>query len=203
MSLIELTLALLLTGLLLFALISFFLSAIKTSARTVTRARLQQTATVAMMFLIQDLQRANAGGLSFLPNAEGVMVDTLIHPVDDISGEGLPIYSDQELVHYHLNAEANTYRRRAFSQRRPAPVTLRSGEPMRFHPEHVQAFLLRPAEERLFREVKELRIHTPGVEPQYVGNPLHVRVVCEQQAVAGGAPERIEVGRSVVLRNSL
>lgn len=203
MSLIELSLAFFLTAILLSLLIMFFLSLVRNSDRTVTRARLQQSAALALMHLIQDLQRANAGGLSFLPDQEGRMPDLVIHPVEDISGDGLPMYSDQELVHFHLEAEARVLKRRAFSRRFPSPLPLRSGEPMRFRQEHVAMFLAQPAEERFFRETRELRIYTPGVDPQFVGNPLRVSLVVEAQAVPGAPPERVECTRAVVLRNSL
>lgn len=195
MTLLELLIALALGALVLTVLTRFFLTTLKIGQRSVVRSRLQQTGMTALLGLIADLQQANAGGITFLPDAALEMRDCLIHPVEDVSGEGLPRYSSQVLIHYRLGSDRLL--RRSFDARRPSPIALRSGEPMRFRPEEVLQLLRAPAREKHFPGVSSLHIFTPGVEPGFVGNPLRIELRLKE------AGEELVCIRSVVLRNSL
>lgn len=193
----------LLGALILGALVAFFQSALRITQRSVARSRLHQTGVTAMIRLIQDLQEANAGGLTFLDQPEGVMRHCLIHPIDDVSADGLPVYSDRRLFHWTLDGPQQILCRRSFDNIRRSPLRLRSGEPMRFLPAQVDLMLKASAYNKRFQEVKLFDISTPGVERAFVGNPLRLRIVLECQVGAGQAPEVAEISRSVVLRNSL
>ncbi|MBS2037960.1 hypothetical protein JST97_23440 [bacterium] len=197
MSLIELSLAAALGALVLGITIQFFLQALRVGDRSVIRSRLQQTGIVALLGLVQDLQEANAGGLTFKSNEAGQMLHCLVHPVEDINGEGLPQYSSQRLVHYVWDQALQRLTRRSFDRRKPSPIPLRAGEPMRFSLEQIQRLQSAPARQKLYNEVASFSISTPGVDPQFVGNPLRVELILST------AGERVQCLRSVVLRNSL
>ena len=197
MSLIELGVASLLGALVLGMVVQFFLSALKVGQRSVVRSRLNQTGITALLGLIQDLQQANAGGLTFQPDAQLRMIHCLIHPVEDISGDGLPQYSSQRLIDYYLDLPAVLLKRRSFDAGRPSPIALRSGEPMRFTPEQIEILLQGRAREKLYPRVASLTISTPGVDPGFVGNPLRIEIILQE------AGEEAHCIRSVVLRNSL
>lgn len=197
LSLIELAVAALLGALVLGICIQFFLSALKVGTRSVTRSRLQQTGMTALLGLIGDLQQANAGGLTFRPDEEKRLIHCVIHPVEDVNGEGLPQYSSQVLHHYYLDRSRERLTRRTYDGGRPSPIALRSGEPMRFSPDEISTLLAGTAREKVYLQVTRLTITTPGVEPEFVGNPLRVELVLAE------ANEEIRCTRSLVLRNSL
>ena len=195
MTLLELLVALALGALVLTVLTRFFLTTLRVGQRSVVRSKLQQTGMTALLGLISDLQQANAGGLTFLPDAALEMRDCLIHPVEDVSGEGLPRYSSQVLLHYQLHSDRLL--RRSFERRWPSPIALRSGEPMRFTPDQVLQLNRARAREKHFPGVVGFRINTPGVDPGFVGNPLRIELYLKE------AGEELHCIRSVVLRNSL
>jgi len=196
-SLLELGIASLLGALLLSIVIQFFLSTLQIGQRSVIRSRLSQTGTTALLFLIKDLQQANAGGLTFSPDEEKRMIHCLIHPVEDINGDGLPTYSSQILQHYFLQPEKSLLMRRSFDGRMRCPILLHSGEPMRFQPDDIARIQAARAREKRFPGVSSLSISTYGVDPQFVGNPLRIEVILKEQR------EEIHCIRSVSLRNSL
>jgi len=196
-SLLELGIASLLGALLLGIVIQFFLSALQVGQRSVVRSRLSQTGTTALLILIKDLQQANAGGLTFSPDQEKRMIHCLIHPVEDINGEGLPTYSSQLLQHYFLQPEKSLLLRRSFDDKIRCPITLHSGEPMRFEPEEIARIQAARAREKHFAGVSSLSISTYGVDPEFVGNPLRIEIILKEQR------EEIHCIRSVALRNSL
>jgi hypothetical protein len=197
MSLIELGVASLLGVLVLGIMVQFFVSALHIGQRSVMRSRLQQTGTTALLAMIQDLQQANAGGLTFRPDAQLRMIHCIIHPVDDISGDGLPQYSSQVLIDYFLAPAQRLLKRRTFDAKRPSPIPLRSGEPMRFTPQQIDILQQGRAREKLYPGVASLTISTPGVEPEFVGNPLRIELILQE------GREEVHCIRSVVLRNSL
>lgn len=195
MTLLELLIALALGAVVLAVMTRFFLAALGVGQRSVIRSRLQQTGMTALLGMIGDLQQANAGGITFLPDAQLQMRDFLIHPVEDVSGEGLPRYSSQVLIHYRLLNDRLL--RRSFDRQWPSPIALRSGEPMRFNADEVSRLNAASARQKHFPGVVGLVISTPGVEPGFVGNPLRLELRLKE------AREELFCVRSVVLRNSL
>jgi len=203
MTLIEVMVAGVVAFLVVGVAIAFLFTVSRNSHRIMSRSRLQQTGMTFLSSLLTDLQRANAGGISLIPEDDAEIGHCLIHPVREISFDGVPIYSDEELFYYQRVRAENKVYRRAFSRARPCPIELNSGEPMRFKIAQIPLLLRGRPQLRSYPEVAVFRIGTPDVDPGFVGNPLQIQIVMETSIPGRSQPERIVCARSLVLRNSL
>lgn len=201
-SLMEALVMLGLAALLLTTVVQLVVQVMRSSQRMMSQGALDQTAAITSAWLVRDLQRTNASGLTWRPASPGKPLCVVIQPVREVIADGSIEYEPSEVILYAFWTDEHQLQRRLFTSTQPCPVAISIDAGKRFTPAEVDALLLAPSRVTTVSDVQDLAIKS-DVDSPLISNPFRFRLRLERKSISGNSVEESLCIRSVSLRNTL
>ncbi|MBI3924235.1 MAG: prepilin-type N-terminal cleavage/methylation domain-containing protein [Armatimonadetes bacterium] len=204
-TLLELLIALALTGLLTWLGFAFLFPAVRASFRGAAQVGVQQEAVLSLVRLVQDLERTTAGGISLSTSVDRVLL--AVNRLEDVQGDATQLWELGFSVYAWDRSTGRLTRREWSARDNPDPdpaaigVTMGLGKPTRVTPEQLAA-LAAPRGSLLAQDVVRFEIRHQGSSDLTLAGPLELEIeLVREDARSRAGPHKLCLQRTLALRS--